>query len=66
MPGLLQTEAYARATLAGGTLTAEAMDELTDGAAQPTGDPATVSAARCWSPSWTRASCVDGSVAAGR
>ncbi|MFE7873340.1 DUF5753 domain-containing protein [Micromonospora humida] len=29
VPGLLQTEAYARATLAGGTLTAEMMDELT-------------------------------------
>ncbi|KWV29791.1 DUF5753 domain-containing protein [Micromonospora rifamycinica] len=30
VPGLLQTEAYARATLTGGTLSAEAMDELTD------------------------------------
>ncbi|MEU1606322.1 DUF5753 domain-containing protein [Micromonospora matsumotoense] len=30
VPGLLQTEAYARATLTGGTLTAEMMDELTD------------------------------------
>ncbi|MFG2010998.1 DUF5753 domain-containing protein [Micromonospora sp. NPDC048868] len=30
VPGLLQTEAYARATLAGGVLTADAVDDLAD------------------------------------